>query len=660
MLTRRGWWFLIVILCLLLLGALANFVALAVVALGLLVWFSYEGLSFAIRARFIVPDLRVIREVRDDRGPAATLWAGRRFQARFGIASKSDYALPYMVVTEFVPFGIKPLSSPKPIKGALEPGEKVYTSYRFRSPTVGRIRFEGVSLEVADLQGFFYYRTFLASPTIYRVLPPLLDRKGIIGTSKNHNILPPPGIHRLRRPGTGSELLNLRDYLAGDPPKTIAWKVSARRGRLITKEFESEVPVRCTIFLDTSQAVRLGSPQSSQLISMVELTAMVVQANTRSRDLTGLCLFDEEGVNNIAPARDTAHVSRVLNVLADAAALSPRSTNAPPDELLNLAYSFVNEVKPNLLNTQINKIPVMLPFQGTARNAHKRPGCLGYFGRIVFFTLAFLVYVGQAIVYFNLLEAINKQMTEYRDLSQYFAKPPATFNYVLLGVGAFYYFRFANAFRKALPQIFSLRRRNHVRRRKQLSAILAVEQRLMPGGLAKLQEDDQLLSAHLQDFLAAHRVPYSLPLYDVQGRYQFNSPSKADVLAKAILRSVAAGHDNELFVLAVDLLELDDHLELLLKAVGVALARQHQVILVMALPPGYEMEEPPISVGSSQKKQAEAILRLATRERLQRSYRKIAKAFSRKGVSVVRAESEQSVRLILARMEQIRLAGKRR
>ncbi|HEV3238490.1 MAG TPA: DUF58 domain-containing protein, partial [Gemmataceae bacterium] len=597
MLTRRGWWFLIAVLGLLLLGALANFMALAVVALGLLIWFSYEGLSFAIRARFVVPDLRVVREVRDDHGRAATLWAGRRFQARFGIESKSNYGLPYLVVTEFVPFGIKPLSAPKPIEGALEPGEKVYTSYRFRSPTVGRVRFEGVSLQLADLQGFFYYRTFLADPTVYRVLPPLLDRKGVIGVSKNHNILPPPGIHRLRRPGTGSELLNLRDYLAGDPPKTIAWKVSARRGRLITKEYESEVPVRCTVFLDTSQSVRLGPPQSSQLISMVELTAMVVQANTRSRDLTGLCLFDEKGVDNIAPARDSAHVSRVLNVLADAAALSPRSTNAPPDELVNLAFSFVNEVKPNLIDSQVNKIPLLMPWQGTVRNTQKGPGCFGYLGRILFFGLAFLVYIGQAILYFTVLESINKQMEQYRDLSQHFAKPPATFNYVLLGVGAIFYIRFANAFRRALPQIFSNRRRNHVRRRKHVSAILSVEHKLMPGGLARLQEDDQLLSAHLQEFLAAHRVPYSLPLYDDNGRYQFSSPSKVQILAKAILRAIAAGHDNELFVLAVDLLELDDHLDPLLKAVGVALARQHQVILVMALPPGYEMEESPVAIG---------------------------------------------------------------
>src|SRR5205807_372769 len=89
--------------------------------------------------------------------------------------------------------------------------------------------------------------------------PALVDAEGKTATSKRHNLLPPPGINRLLRPGTGSELMDLRDYLPGDPPRTIAWKVSARRDRLITKEFESEVPVRCTLFLDTSNSVRVPS-----------------------------------------------------------------------------------------------------------------------------------------------------------------------------------------------------------------------------------------------------------------------------------------------------------------------------------------------------------------------------------------------------------------
>ena len=109
--------------------------------------------------------------------------------------------------------------------------------------------------------GFFYRRVFVRVPTEYLVLPTLADAEGGQRATKRLNSLPPPGIHRLRRPGGGSELLNLREYRPGDPPKMIAWKASARRDFLITKELENDVPVRCVLFLDTSEAVRLGPPE---------------------------------------------------------------------------------------------------------------------------------------------------------------------------------------------------------------------------------------------------------------------------------------------------------------------------------------------------------------------------------------------------------------
>jgi hypothetical protein len=264
------------------------------------------------------------------------------------------------------------------------------------------------------------------------------------------------------------------------------------------------------------------------------------------------------------------------------------------------------------------------------------------------------------VLYFKGLEIAERQLAEHGELSQYIAKPPPEFHYVLLAVAAIYYFRFVNAFRRALPQIFSVRRRNLLRRRKQMAALLSAEHGLAPGGAATLMEDDKLLSQHLQQFLGEHRVPFALPLYDDLGRYQFSAPAKVEVLAKALLHSVAVGRDNELFILAVDLLELEDRLEPLLRAVGVALARQHQVMLVLPLPAGINLDDLPIALGSFQEKERQAIIGLAMRERLQRSYKKVAKAFSRKGVAVLRADSEQSVRLILTRMEQIRLAGRRR
>ena len=237
--------------------------------------------------------------------------------------------------------------------------------YRIRCGEPGLARFEGVRVQTADLQGFFYHSAFVPGVLVLRVLPRLTNADGLRPATKRLNLLPPPGVHRLLFPGSGSELLDLRDYQPGDPPRTIAWKASARRDRLITKLFESEVPVRCTLFVDTSSSVRVASGGGRALTGLIDIAAGVLQANAAARDLTGICLFDEAGVTVVRPDRSPAHMTRVLRLLADASTLEPTSARVDPEDLIPLAYAFAHEVYPELLRPEVNAMPVWLRWLAT-------------------------------------------------------------------------------------------------------------------------------------------------------------------------------------------------------------------------------------------------------------------------------------------------------
>ena len=97
--------------------------------------------------------------------------------------------------------------------------EPIVLRYAFTPEEPGILRFEGVHLRIADRGGLFYHRLFLRFPTELLVLPPLYVKEGHQGADKRNNTLPPPGVHRLRKPGSGTELLDLREYRPGDPPK---------------------------------------------------------------------------------------------------------------------------------------------------------------------------------------------------------------------------------------------------------------------------------------------------------------------------------------------------------------------------------------------------------------------------------------------------------
>ena len=544
MLTVRAWWLLLTVFALLLFGMLASHPVLALTGLTILLWFAWEWILFAVRRHFLLPKLFLERTLYDGRGPVTTLWAGRVFRVETRLRLPSRFNLPFVLVTERVPFAADLVDGLTTGQGAVGGKQPIELAYRIRCDQVGVARFEGVRVQFADYQGYFYHAAFVPLVACYRVLPLLHDGRGLSAGTKQRNQLLPPGVHRLRTPGSGSELLDLRDYASGDPPKTIAWKISARRDRLITKVYENEVPIRCTLFVDASNSVRVPSARGTALRRLLEIATAVIRANTKMRDLTGLCLFDEQEARYAAPDRKGAHLNRLLQMLADAAALVPATSRADPEPLLPMTYRFAGEVYPKLLADGFNYVPFWLTWFSSFPRYTRRSRALHRLlaSRMLWFAISCIPIVG--------------------------------------GLCLFLIFKFTE----------SRRRRQHWR--KKLAALLSVRYGLAPGGLAALLEDDDAFSLLLQRFLAEHHVPFRLPLYDRDGPYLFAAPEKIPALAAALQRAIGRGRDNDLFVLLVDLLELDESLAALLGVVHVALSRHHQVILVCPWPTGLPLPRP--------------------------------------------------------------------
>jgi uncharacterized protein (DUF58 family) len=658
--TARGWWCLFVAFVLALGGVLGRSLPLIVTGLGLLLWVGWEWLSFSARVRTALRRLRVEREVCGERGPVSTLWSGRDFEVCVAVRLAGGGRLPWVAVADLVPFGVEHTGGLTARDGALSGDRPLRLSYQVRCAVAGLARFEGVRVELADLQGFFYHVAFVRDPVVFRILPGYTERGRPSATPKRHNQLPPPGVHRLRRPGSGSELLDLRDYLPGDPPRTIAWKVSARRDRLVTKEFESEVPVRCTLFLDASSSVRVTSPfgRRRPVDRLVELAAGVLEVNTAARDLTGLCLFDEQASTVLPPARGRTQHNRVLQRLAEAAALAPAAGRIDPDALQGPAYDLAAAVYPDLLRPEVNAMPLWLTwlvgFPGYRRRwrgpidfLHRRKGRLLLLG-----TLA----VPLALVALNAVTLAGGWLTPDAQgllLGGSLLLVPLAF---LAAWGAF-----------LAGLLVGWGPRGRARRRKRLAALFAARYGPPGGSLEALTEDDDLYGLALQRFLAEHQVPYALPAYDEQGRYLPARPEKVGVLARALLRAVARGRDNELFVLMADLLELDGRWEPLLQAVRVALGRHHQVLVVCPWPAGLPLpgagpapQHPPdLGHRPAAGRALDALLSRVNAERFHAAYARLRQAFARLGVRVVCAGAEESASLILNRLERLRALGGR-
>lgn len=102
------------------------------------------------------------------------------------------------------------------------------------------------------------------------------------------------GADRTRRPqrGLSSELRELREHAPGDPFKHIAWKATARTGRLIVKEFDAEFTLSVYLALDLSPPMRAGVPGATPLDRAVDVAWTLVSHLARGRDRVGYVAFD--------------------------------------------------------------------------------------------------------------------------------------------------------------------------------------------------------------------------------------------------------------------------------------------------------------------------------------------------------------------------------
>ena len=619
MLTARGFWFLLTVIVL-----LGSSVALAaapamLVCLTLLLWLLAHWFLFLWRFRAVQQHLAVERTLSTSRGPVASVWARQRAEVRVVLTCARALGLPFVVMTDRVPAPAQWRGGVTQTEGVLSPGAPLELVYAIECPGPGRVRFDGVRVQLADLGGFFYQTLFVRDVRHYRVLPALPLDPAHSKYIKTQNTLPMLGTHRHPRPGSGSELFDLREYRVGDPPKMIAWKVSARRDRLMTRELESEVPIRCTLFVDTSSSVRVGPVGRTALGRLVEVAAGVAQANTSERDLTGLCLFDEAGVARlIRPNRGPRHLGQLLDELTEAAALMPEVQETVLAELLPYGYGLAQDVYPDLVRSDVNRMPWWLPFWApppyytVPQPPAPRRGLWGW-----------LTWVPREI---------GRRARHQMETSPFW-----------------------RSFHRGY------------RWRKQLVAILSVRYNLGPGGPRCCWRMINACGRYIvQRFLAEHQVTHPYPLYDQTGRYLFRSPEKLGVLADVLLATVARGKDNELFVLLADLLEAGPELARLERAVCVARARHHQVLVIcpwpraVPLPPRRTMaQEPALRPRSSRLPEPtwslEDIVLRASTLRLHQAFAELQHAFARLGVAVLCAADDDTVDVVLYRMQRLRV-----
>jgi uncharacterized protein DUF58 len=237
----------------------------------------------------------------------------------------------------------------------LEPGQSIEWSYPAKAVRVGRASFPGVSVTLVSRGGFFFESVFIEARREAAVHPPVFARESRTAFQKRYNQLRQHGIHHHRRSGLGSELLELRDYVPGDQPQTVAWRASARREDLVVRDFESEVPIRITAFLDGSASMRAGTRKRTPLDDGIRLLAEFSKLALEERDRIGVTVVTETEESILPPGRGRSHLLRILRHLNSHANVSSGQGRGDFSGLFETVDRYARVRFPGLFEERVNR-----------------------------------------------------------------------------------------------------------------------------------------------------------------------------------------------------------------------------------------------------------------------------------------------------------------
>jgi uncharacterized protein (DUF58 family) len=190
------------------------------------------------------------------------------------------------------------------------PGERAVFSRRATPGRLGEYSWPSLKIRLAGPLGLAWWPKELECRRRLQVFPDLF-RSGdeIKGIARSGALV---GTDL----GAGAEVLRLREFRDGDPPRVIDWKATARAGRLISRDFAQDLGLRIVIVVDAGRSSALRAGALDRFGHYVNVAARLAQFAAERDDQVGLVIYADRPLAALAPARGAAAVARLRAMLA--------------------------------------------------------------------------------------------------------------------------------------------------------------------------------------------------------------------------------------------------------------------------------------------------------------------------------------------------------
>ncbi|MBM7632109.1 DUF58 domain-containing protein [Geomicrobium sediminis] len=275
---------------------------------GFISWFLFYSVTTVVVLGFVTAlfPLRFISVDRSIQKPY--LENGDHATVKVTITKNVPIPLCYLGVYDAPPNSIRVESHPGSFFFMLFKKEQTY-SYVIRGDRRGIHTFTEMELETGDMIGLIKRRRIVRVDNDIRVYPKRANLPIAFSSLRKAIKLQNEGNSSRRM--TFNETLDfshLREYAPGDRLSTIDWKVTARRGELATKEFDTEDPKGFTVLLDCR------AETDEQFETAVEWAAGLVHHSFTEKDIMNFAAISSTPLA-LNKTYEQKQLRQVMNVL---------------------------------------------------------------------------------------------------------------------------------------------------------------------------------------------------------------------------------------------------------------------------------------------------------------------------------------------------------
>lgn len=170
-----------------------------------------------------------------------------------------------------------------------------------------------IGLRVTTRLGLVAARVLTEPDDLVRVVPSVTGVRRFRLLAMQHR-LQTVGVRQLRRKGEGRGFAGLREYAPGDDPRTIDWKATAKKAKIIVKEFTVERSQSVFTLIDAGRSMTQLAGRFTRFEQALSAALVLTDIASTAGDRVGSLVFDDE-IRAFVPAD---HSRGALQAVRDA------------------------------------------------------------------------------------------------------------------------------------------------------------------------------------------------------------------------------------------------------------------------------------------------------------------------------------------------------